>query len=329
MPDPIALNKSTTGHTLRPLLIPWPVRVGFRALSAISPGAAARLAKRLFFAPPLALRGKPDRTLLEGGEPFSIPSRGETIRGVVFGDEAGTRSSSEKSEQAPTVLLVHGWAGQRGQMAALVTPLRAAGFRVVAADMPGHGESSGKLSSVTHFADALQALDARFGPLRGLVAHSFGAAAATNAIAKGLRVDRAVFIAPPARFDSFWNRFQDALGMSDPIRRRLTADAEAWLGVRFDEVAPIKLAPRLTIPLLILHDAGDREVAFEEGVELASKWPGAVLHRTEQLGHLRILRDPGCVATAVAFLQAQVPSEPYSTVTRKNFTSLSSFISTR
>jgi pimeloyl-ACP methyl ester carboxylesterase len=213
-------------------------------------------------------------------------------------------------------------------MGAMVAPLTAAGFRVIAADMPAHGESDGKLSSVIHFANALRELAARFGPVRGLVAHSFGAAAATYALASGLEADRAVFIAPPARYDSFWNRFQDALGMSQAVRLRLSADAEAWLGVRFDQVAPIKLAPRITTPLLVLHDAGDREVAFEEGIELASNWPGASLHRTEQLGHLRILRDPTCLATMVSFLTG-APGEAYSTVTRKNFTELSSLISMR
>jgi pimeloyl-ACP methyl ester carboxylesterase len=300
MSAPASSDKSTTGHTLRPLVIPWPVRVAFRLVSAISTAAAARVAKRLFFSPPLALRRKHERSSLpDGGEPFAFQSSGasptlihrQTISGTSWG-------------VGPTVLLVHGWAGHRAQMAAMVAPLTAAGFRVVAADMPAHGDSSGKLSSVIHFSNALQELAARFGPLRGLVAHSFGAAAATHALANGLKVDRVVFIAPPARFDSFWNRFQDALGMSVSVRRRLTADAEAWLGNRFDEVAPITLAPRMTAPLLILHDAGDREVAFEEGLELASKWPGAALHRTEQLGHLRILRDPSSLATAVAFLQA-------------------------
>ncbi len=144
----------------------------------------------------------------------------------------------------------------------------------------------------------------------------------------GLKADRVVFVAPPARFDSFWNRFQDALGMSQSVRRKLSADAETWLGVRFEEVAPVVLAPRMTAPLLILHDAGDREVAFEEGLELASQWPGAALHRTEQLGHLRILRDPNCLAALVTFLKG-APDDAYSTVTKKNFTELSSFISMR
>ena len=64
------------------------------------------------------------------------------------------------------------------------------------------------------------------------------------------------------------------------------------------------MAPRMTAPLLVLHDAGDREMPFAEGAELAARWPGAALRRTEGLGHLRILRDPGCVGGAVAFVTA-------------------------
>jgi len=49
----------------------------------------------------------------------------------------------------------------------------------------------------------------------------------------------------------------------------------------------------MAVPLLVLHDAGDREMSFEEGVELAARGPRAELRRTEGLGHLRILRDAG------------------------------------
>ena len=44
-------------------------------------------------------------------------------------------------------------------------------------------------------------------------------------------------------------------------------------------------------------------MSFGEGAELVARWPGAVLRRTEGLGHLRILRDERCVAEAVRFLQ--------------------------
>ncbi|MBV9445637.1 MAG: alpha/beta fold hydrolase [Streptosporangiaceae bacterium] len=41
----------------------------------------------------------------------------------------------------PVVYLLHGWGGYRGQFGAFVAPLTSAGFRAVAVDVPGHGES--------------------------------------------------------------------------------------------------------------------------------------------------------------------------------------------
>jgi pimeloyl-ACP methyl ester carboxylesterase len=72
--------------------------------------------------------------------------------------------------------------------------------------------------------------------------------------------------------------------------------------VRFDAIAPAGLAPGMTAPLLVFHDPEDREVPFAEGAELARRWPGAELRPAAGLGHLRILRDEGCVAAAVGFL---------------------------
>ena len=47
----------------------------------------------------------------------------------------------------PTILCVHGWGGRATNFAAFIGPMVAAGFRVVAFDAPGHGQSSGTLSS--------------------------------------------------------------------------------------------------------------------------------------------------------------------------------------
>jgi pimeloyl-ACP methyl ester carboxylesterase len=58
----------------------------------------------------------------------------------------------------------------------------------------------------------------------------------------------------------------------------------------------------MTAPLLVFHDPEDRELPFEEGAEIARRWPGAELRRVEKLGHLRILRDEKCAAEAVKFL---------------------------
>jgi pimeloyl-ACP methyl ester carboxylesterase len=281
-------QNSTTGR-LRPVPVPPWLRAGMRVASTLAPGAAARLARKLFFTPMRARVRDGEREVLARGELFSFEMDGQRVAGRAWG-------------QGPTVFLMHGWGGHSGQMTSLVDPVVAAGFRAVALDLPGHGESAGSVSSLIHFASALVRAAALFGPAQGVVAHSFGAAASTYAISSGMAVERAVFFAPPAGFESFWARFRAGVGVSQEVMDRMLHEAEDWLHVRFDGIAPADLAPRMTVPLLVLHDPADREVPFEEGAEVARRWPGAELRPVEGLGHLRILRDERCVGEAVGFL---------------------------
>jgi pimeloyl-ACP methyl ester carboxylesterase len=283
--------KNSTIGQLRPVPVPPWLRTGMRVASTLAPGAAARLARKLFFTPRRARLRDEEREVLARGELFTLAVEGRRVVGRAWGE-------------GPTVLLVHGWGGHSGQLTPFVDPAVAAGFRVVALDLPGHGESAGSVSSLVHFATALVQAAALFRPVRGLVAHSFGAAASTYALSSGLSVGRAVFFAPPAGFESFWLRFQAGVGVSQPIMDRMIHEAEGWLNVRFDAIAPAGLAPRMTAPLLVLHDPEDREVPFAEGAGLARRWPGAELRSAAGLGHLRILRDERCVAAAVGFLAA-------------------------
>jgi pimeloyl-ACP methyl ester carboxylesterase len=282
-------EKSTTDR-IRPIPVPSWLRAGMRVGSTLAPGATARFAQKLFFTPPRARVRDEERAVLARGEVFALEVGGQRVVGRAWGE-------------GPTVFLVHGWGGHSGQMTTLVDPVVAAGFRAVAIDLPGHGESAGRVSSVVHFAAALRSAAALFKPVHGLVAHSFGAAASTYALSSGLAAGRVVFFAPPARFESFWRRFRDGAGLSDEIVKRMLHEAEDWLNIRFDGLSPIDLAPRMTAPLLVFHDPEDREASFEEGAELARCWPGAELRRAEKLGHLRILRDARCIGEAVEFLR--------------------------
>jgi hypothetical protein len=275
---------------LRPLRVPMWFRTGFRALGAVAPDTAAKVAKRLLFTPPRAVARDEARSVLDRGKRFVLDVEGQRVIGYEWG-------------KGPAVLLVHGWGGRSGHMSALVDPLVAAGFRAVAIDMAGHGESQGRLSSLVHFTSAIERASALFQPMSGLVAHSFGAAACTYAMSRGLMCERVVFFAPPARFESLWARFRAGVGVSPKVWRAVVHASEVWLNLRFDSIAPIGFAPRMTAALLVLHAPDDREMLYEEGVELVSRWPNATLQPAEGRGHLRILRDSECVARAIAFLK--------------------------
>jgi pimeloyl-ACP methyl ester carboxylesterase len=55
-------------------------------------------------------------------------------------------------------------------------------------------------------------------------------------------------------------------------------------------------------PLLVVHDAGDREIPVRGGEALAKAWPGAEFEETSGLGHYRILQDSAVVRMAVDFV---------------------------
>jgi len=291
MSAPRSPEKSTIDR-LRPLPVPRALRAGFRIAGAVAPGLAVSAARRLFFTPPRQ-RARPEQSgVLASGRRLEIATSEGRIAAWSWG-------------RGPSVLLLHGWGGHAGQLAPFVAPLRRRGFRVVAFDLPGHGESSGRQASIRHFARAIGEGAEAFGPLAGIVAHSFGGAAATLAFDHGLYARAAVYVAPPSRFDTFFARAAEGFGLDRRLRGRFERRAQDWVGLRFEEVEPRRLARHQDAPLLVVHDRGDDEVPFEEGEELARLWPGAELELTEGLGHYRILRDPAVVERAAEFLTSR------------------------
>lgn len=282
-------NEREPNYAQRPIAPPA-VRWIMSRLGVVAPDLTARIARRLFFTPLRAALREPQRRILESGARDECEAHGERVVFWSWGE-------------GPLVLLVHGWGGHAGQMTAFVKPLTKAGYRVIAPDLPGHGASSGKMSSLVHFADTITALTVRIGPVDGVIAHSFGAAGVILAVSRGVAVPRAAFLAPWSSFEGVWRRFRDGVGISAPVWERLVGLSEQWLGMRFADVDPTNLAPRLSFPVLILHDPADREVPFEEGESLAAMWRGASLEPVDAGGHNKMLRDPRCVEKAVAFIK--------------------------
>ena len=204
----------------------------------------------------------------------------------------------------PAVLLVHGWQGRGSQMGAFAAPLADAGFRAVAWDAPGHGASPGRLSSLPEMIAAVAAAASQSGPVAGVVAHSVGAAAASGALAAGLEVERAVFLAPPAEPARYLAAAGAWLGLPPAVAERARRRIERRFAIDMDALAPVAQAPRMATPLTVFHDADDREVPWEDGSRLAAAWPGARLVTTRGLGHRRLLRHPEIVAQALDFLTA-------------------------
>jgi pimeloyl-ACP methyl ester carboxylesterase len=282
-PLPAPLRLSRRGPS------PW-LRAAFRAAGTIAPPLAVRWAERAFGTPP-RLQARPS-AVLDAGHRFYLDAGGERLAVWSWGD-------------GPTAVLLHGWAGRSEQLASFVPPLLAQGFSVVAPDAPGHGASTGSGSSVLAFADALEAVAARVGPVHAFVGHSGGAAAGAIAIHRGVPVRRAVFLAPVASLADVVVRFAWQLHIPPWIADAMRSRFESRLGVPMSALEVPALARDARTPLLVFHDPQDREVPWHDAAAIVQAWPDARLVDVPRVGHNRILRDADVIAQAVSFLSAE------------------------
>jgi pimeloyl-ACP methyl ester carboxylesterase len=259
----------------------------------MAPGAAARTTARAFLTP-MRHRGSraADEVALAGAEPFVVRRSGTRLRAWRFGS-------------GPAVLLLHGWAGRAAQLAPLARAVAEAGCTAVAFDAPAHGGSGGRIASVFHFADALDAFAHACGA-RAAIGHSMGGAAVAFAAARGLQLDAIAVLGAPRSPEPFFDAFSTALRLGPGERHALRAEIERQVGIPMRDVDLPALAPRATTPLLVVHDRDDREVPFGDGAALASAWPGSEFMGTQGLGHRRLLRDPEVISAVVSFVRAHL-----------------------
>lgn len=287
-------QKSTIGRTLALRGL----RAGLATAEALSPELAGAGAARLF----LRTRRHPvperEQAWLREAERVDLAGNPGPLAAWVWGREG-----------APTVALIHGWEGRGSQLGAFAAPLVAAGFRAVAVDAPGHGDSPGRSSSLVAIAGALRRVGERYGPLAGVIAHSAGTVAAFHSVSRGLAADRLVCIAPGVDLEGYAREFARFFGLSDGSSRAMKLRIERHVGISMRDLDPRRRAAGLRIPLLVIHDRADREAPFSGGDALARSCPGARLIATEGLGHTRILWDEKVVSAATAFLKEDLRGE--------------------
>ncbi|HYG63364.1 MAG TPA: alpha/beta hydrolase [Thermoanaerobaculia bacterium] len=279
-------KKSAIGRTV----VLSSLRAGLAAASTLSPQLAGAGAARLF----LSTRRHPmpewERAQLASARRSRLASEWGPLAVWTWGPE-----------DAPAMVLQHGWEGRGSQLGAFVPPLLAAGYRVVALDGPGHGDSPGRSSSLVALGQALRLLGGSLGPLAGVVAHSAGTVAAIHALSRGLVADRLVAIAPGVDLEAYAREFARMFGLSAAVSRSMRQRIERRIGVSWEELDPRRAPAHVRIPLLVIHDRTDREAPYAGGEALARAW-GARLITTEGLGHTRILRNEQVVAQTTEFL---------------------------
>lgn len=263
----------------------------FNAVSGLfAPGLSARHARRLLM--------RPRRLAPRDWEAEALAS----AQRISF--RFGLSALRWGANDAPVVLMLHGWEGRSTQFAHFIAPLLASGRQVIALDGPAHGASPGEEANPILFAQALLEAAPEIRNLDAVVGHSMGGGAIGYALSLGLSPRRVVLLGAPSSLRGVLDRFADEVGLLPRVRRRFLDLVHRHTGVDPDAVEIGRLATDYDLPALVVHDRDDALVPFADGEAMVRNWLGAELLATRGLGHWRILTDRAVVARVVEFLTA-------------------------
>lgn len=279
-----------------------------RTAGAVSPrwGAAVGM--------PLFGRVAKPRPVHPGDGPTMSRARRGRVRIPGIDRRGADVDTYEWGEGTRVVVLAHGWDGRAAQFSRLVREFVVEGYRVVSFDAPAHGSSAGRRTYLVDWLDVFTVLQQRHGRFEAMIGHSFGGLATLVGAAGGTDAARIVTIAAPADADLLLRQFQGMLGYSDAVsaamRERFASryfpgerDPFAWLST-------VRRPLPAAVPLLVVHDEGDRVVPFGESARIATANPGARLLATTGLGHNRILAADVVLDAVVDFVTSPQVAGP-------------------
>jgi pimeloyl-ACP methyl ester carboxylesterase len=250
----------------------------------------AQQALEEFLIPARKPLSEPEQALLERATSLSVPFGSMNINVFRWG-------------KGSTIFLVHGWGGYGLQLGEFVNPLLKAEYQVLAFDAPAHGSTAGVQTSGLELAQAIATIAQHQGSIEGIIAHSLGAASTTLALSEGMKAHKVVYLGAICRLVNTATIFAKRARLSTETEGAFRRLFEARFGQDiWQRFAIDQTVKNLSIPALLFHDHGDREVSFEESKTIAQAWPSARLIETSGLGHRRILRNMAVIQQTVDFL---------------------------
>ncbi|MBK6672505.1 MAG: alpha/beta fold hydrolase [Proteobacteria bacterium] len=267
-------------------------------LQWLSPRLAARVALRLFLTPVRRKLNPADEAeMYRARHHFLRCASGDPIHVYEWGE--GPR----------TALILHGWGSHAARFTTMVRALTDRGWRVLAPDAPGHGESHGSTSSLPQFIGALDAVIEQLGPVQALVGHSMGSLAIAMRLGDSRRpppadLARVVLISTPSGAPFLVESFEQLFGIDGATREHGLRIFRQRFGGLPEEFMALPGDAQLHLPVLLVHDAADDVVPFDHSAQLARRLPDASLITTHGLGHSGPLRDPATLTAIADFLDA-------------------------
>ena len=266
------------------------VHTFFDLLWNYAPTLSKLITKRVFFSPSTYRATPVEKHYLNTAKRFDISVHDQIVKCWKWGS-------------GPAILLAHGWNGRGIQLQQFIEPLLRRGYSVIAYDAPGHGESQGNTSSYFEFTDTIRTLlsSSNGHSIQGVIAHSLGASATVNSIAKEENSLEVVLIAPALKLAEVLYSFFDAFGLPKPMYQNLIEEYEKSFGYNMRRDNPSDLLSGIESRILIVHDKNDPTIPYVDSKDISGRLRNIELHTTQRLGHKRILTDKSVVDLVINY----------------------------
>ncbi|MBM6498982.1 alpha/beta fold hydrolase [Flavobacterium macrobrachii] len=274
------------------LQIPKPILITAKFLEAISPKLAMLFAAKLFVRPIKHKIPKREIHMVQKSSQSKlfVPSLKKNIVVYNYGE-------SDKK-----ILLVHGWSGRGTQLVKIADEMLKLGYSTISFDAPAHGKSEGKTTIMTEFIASILEIEKQYGPFEFAIGHSLGGMSILNAIKQNLNVKKAIIIGSGDIIQDVINDFIQKLQLKPKIGLQLKNYFEKKYNEPMENYSASFSAKSVTIPVLIIHDKDDNDVALKAAHNIHKHLKNSTIMITEGLGHRKILGDSKVIEIIKEFI---------------------------
>lgn len=190
-----------------------------------------------------------------------------------------------KKDNAPTILLVHGWDSNSGRWKMFVEHFKNQ-YNIVAFDSPAQGNSTGKVLHVPIYAKTLKKMIKLYQP-DYLVGHSMGGMTIFFNEFKNTssKVKKIVSLGAPSELSKIMADLKRVMR----LKRSLMNDVEMYFkdkfGYKFADFSSQSFVKSISIPVLLIHDKYDKVVPVKEAKMIDEALANSRLLITEGAGH--------------------------------------------
>jgi pimeloyl-ACP methyl ester carboxylesterase len=288
-----------TGSESLPKIQPWQreiARFAFQTVGRVFPKFMAKQAFKIFSTPRWRAKHRQPDALILAAKIIDFPFEGHTIKLYEWAN-----ADSDK-----IILLAHGWESRGTALRMYVKPLLKKGFKIVAFDALGHGDSGGKTNDLSTNARTISAIYKHYGSIFGAIGHSFGCSSLVYAqqfVDNDIRFERLVFLAVPPRTRQILEGFFAHIGIPQTVQTAFYDHIKTVTKQHVDKSDSALAYPSVKVgKLLLIHDQKDEVTAIAAAERVVAHWDNALLLVTNGYGHFRIAKNPDVIRRIVTFI---------------------------